>query len=88
MRDLLFNKRVRRWWRNADPLWLWLSWSWCSGALSLLLDDLLLLLLLGLCLGHGCLLLMDSRPETTDVACLKTMVLDSGPNIAGVNVIC
>jgi hypothetical protein len=39
-----------------------------ASGLSLLLDDLLLLLLLGLCFCHGRLLLVHSWPETTNVS--------------------
>ena len=53
------------WWLFCTLLLLWLSHALCT---LLLLDDLLLLLLLLLCLCQSGLLLMHTRPQTSDVA--------------------
>jgi hypothetical protein len=83
--DLLLDERVGWWVCGTGSRRLALSCSSCT--LSLLLDDLLLLLLLRLCLGNGRLLLMDPGPETTDGTRLSTGGLEGCRDGTGVDVL-
>ena len=68
LRDLLLDDGIGWWMRAAMTLGLLLGLLSTDRLMSLLLDDGSLLLLLCLCLGQSSLLLMHTRPETTDVA--------------------